>query len=67
MDETLDLISLCSPSRKNQAKDAIECLRAGKHVYAEKPAAFSEKELPMSQEEELHPLRVIIRAFDSAR
>ncbi len=44
-DESLDLISLCSPSRKNQAKDAIECLRAGKHVYAEKPAAFSENEL----------------------
>ena len=44
-DNTLDLISLCSPKRCNQAENAIRCLEAGKHVYAEKPAAFSEREL----------------------
>lgn len=44
-DETIDLISLCSPQRADQENDAIKCLRAGKHVYAEKPAAFSEEGL----------------------
>ena len=41
-DDSPDLISLCSPKRSEQAADAIACLRAGKHVYAEKPAALSE-------------------------
>jgi len=44
-DEDIDLISLCSPMRKDQAADAIACLNAGKHVYAEKPGALSEEEL----------------------
>lgn len=44
-DESVDLISLCSPKRADQAVDAIACLCAGKHVYAEKPAALSEAEL----------------------
>ncbi len=44
-DPEIDLISLCSPRREDQAKDAIRALRAGKHVYAEKPAALSEAEL----------------------
>lgn len=41
-DEEIDLISLCSPQRSEQEGDAIRCLNAGKHVYAEKPAAFTE-------------------------
>lgn len=44
-DDSIDLISLCSPRRSDQAADAMACLRAGKHVYAEKPAALSESEL----------------------
>lgn len=44
-DEEIDLVSLCSPMRCDQAQDAILCLKAGKHVYSEKPAALSEKEL----------------------
>lgn len=44
-DEEVDLVSLCSPMRSEQARDAILCLKAGKHVYSEKPAALSEKEL----------------------
>jgi predicted dehydrogenase len=44
-DERVDLISLCSPRRAEQARDAIACLNAGKHVYAEKPCASSETEL----------------------
>jgi predicted dehydrogenase len=44
-DPKVDLVSLCSPRRADQAKDAIRCLEAGKHVYAEKPSALTEKEL----------------------
>ena len=45
MDKEIELISLCSPLRSQQAAHAICCMRAGKHVYAEKPCAFTEKEL----------------------
>ncbi len=44
-DTRVDLISLCSPRRRNQGQDALRALRAGKHVYAEKPGAMSEAEL----------------------
>ena len=44
-DEEIELVSLCSPVRAQQAAHAIQCMRAGKHVYAEKPCAFSEEEL----------------------
>ncbi|MEO7934193.1 MAG: Gfo/Idh/MocA family oxidoreductase [Chthoniobacterales bacterium] len=44
-DDSLDLISLCSPRRADQAEDAIRCLAAGKHVYAEKPCALNERDL----------------------
>lgn len=39
------LVVLCSPRRADQARDAIRCLEAGRHVYAEKPSALSEAEL----------------------
>jgi len=41
----VELVSLCSPRRADQSKDAIRALEAGKHVYAEKPVALSEAEL----------------------
>jgi predicted dehydrogenase len=44
-DPSTDLICLCSPSRADQPQDAIRCLRAGKHVLAEKPAALTENDL----------------------
>lgn len=44
-DPNIDLVSLCSPVRANQGADAVACLKAGKHVYAEKPGALSEQEL----------------------
>ncbi len=44
-DENVEFVSLCSPRRADQAGDAVLCLNAGKHVYAEKPAALSEAEL----------------------
>jgi predicted dehydrogenase len=44
-DPRVELVSLCSPRRSDQARDAIRALRAGRHVYAEKPCAFSEAEL----------------------
>lgn len=44
-DPGVEMVCLCSPRRVDQAADAIACLRAGKHVYAEKPAAMCEKDL----------------------
>lgn len=44
-DPEVELVSLCSPRRADQARDAIRCLEAGKHVYAEKPSALTEREL----------------------
>lgn len=44
-DDGVDLVSLCSPRRSDQAADAIRCLEAGKHVYAEKPCALTEGDL----------------------
>jgi predicted dehydrogenase len=44
-DRRVELVSLCSPRRADQAADAIRCLEFGRHVYAEKPAALSEPDL----------------------
>lgn len=44
-DEDIDLISLCSPVRKDQEEQAIKALKAGKHVYSEKPGAFTDAKL----------------------
>jgi len=44
-DNEVELISICSPQRSNQATESMECLKAGKHVYAEKPCATTEKDL----------------------
>lgn len=44
-DPRVDLVSLCSPRRRDQAQDAVRALRAGKHVYAEKPCAMTEADL----------------------
>ena len=39
-DPNIDLISLCSARRADQAQQAMQCLKAGKHVLAEKPCTF---------------------------
>jgi len=44
-DPAVEVVALCSPRRADQARDAIRCLAAGKHVYAEKPCALTEPEL----------------------
>jgi predicted dehydrogenase len=44
-DGRVELVSLCSPRRVDQAGDAIACLRAGRAVFAEKPAALTEVDL----------------------
>jgi predicted dehydrogenase len=44
-DATVDLVSICGPVRRDSAGEIIACLRAGKHVLAEKPAAFTYDEL----------------------
>lgn len=46
-DPRIALVSLCSPRRRDQAADAVKCLRAGKHVYAEKPSAMLEQDLDL--------------------
>lgn len=44
-ESAVGLVVLCSPRRADQARDAIRCLEAGRHVYAEKPSALTEAEL----------------------
>ncbi len=44
-DDRVDLVSLCSPRRADQAADALAAMAAGKHVYAEKPCAMNETDL----------------------
>jgi predicted dehydrogenase len=44
-DPQVELVSLCSPVRRDQACEAVQCLRAGKHVYGEKPSALTEGDL----------------------
>ena len=41
-DETIQLISFCSPFKDDQGGQIIEALESGKHVYAEKPCCLSE-------------------------
>lgn len=44
-DPKVELISLCSPRRAEQAEQAKRAMLAGKHVYAEKPCALTEEDL----------------------
>lgn len=44
-DERVQLVSLCSPRRRDQARETVRCLGAGKHAYAEKPCALTEEDL----------------------
>ena len=46
-DEGVQLVVLCSPVRADQTAHALAALRAGKHVFAEKPCAFHEDELDL--------------------
>lgn len=44
-DKDVELVSLCSPLRSEQAGHAVKAMRAGKHVYSEKPVAMTERDL----------------------
>jgi len=44
-DSEIELVSLCSPRRAEQPAEALRCLRAGKHVLAEKPGALTDAQL----------------------
>jgi predicted dehydrogenase len=44
-DPRVNLVSLCSPRRSDQARDAVRCMDRGRHVYAEKPCALEESDL----------------------
>lgn len=45
MDPDLDVVSICAPKRVDQKDLTIKALKAKKHVYSEKPAAYSEEDL----------------------
>ena len=44
-DESIQLISFCSPFKDEQGEQILQTLEAGKHVYAEKPCCLSEEVL----------------------
>lgn len=44
-DPRIELVSVCSPRRSCQAEDIKKIIRAGKHVYAEKPCVMDERDL----------------------
>jgi predicted dehydrogenase len=44
-DTRVEMVSLCSPRRADQASDAVKCLLTGRHVYGEKPSALREEDL----------------------
>jgi predicted dehydrogenase len=44
-DPDIQLVVLCSPVRADQPAHALAALRAGKHVFAEKPCALLEDDL----------------------
>ena len=44
-DDEVELVSLCSPLRSEQAGHAVKCLEAGKCVLGEKPSAMTEPDL----------------------
>ena len=44
-DPGIQLVSLCSSLRSEQASHAVKCMEAKKHVYAEKPSALVEEDL----------------------
>jgi predicted dehydrogenase len=44
-DPDIQLVVLCSPVRADQPAHALAALRAGKHVFAEKPCALDENDL----------------------
>jgi predicted dehydrogenase len=46
-DDQVEMVSLCSPRRADQAADAVKCLLAGRHVYGEKPSALREEDLDL--------------------
>ena len=46
-DAQVEMVSLCSPRRADQAADAVKCLLAARHVYGEKPSALREEDLDL--------------------
>lgn len=41
-DAQVQFVSFCSPHKDEQGEHVIQCLKAGKHAYAEKPCCMSE-------------------------
>lgn len=46
-DDDVQFVSLCSDNRSEQVGHTLECIRRGRHVYAEKPCAMTEDQLDM--------------------
>ena len=49
-DAHIEMVSVCSSRRDEQADDIVRSLEAGKHVYAEKPLALSPEDLDRIRE-----------------
>ena len=49
-DAQVDVVSITSPRRDEQADHAVQALEAGKHVYAEKPIALALEDLDRIRE-----------------
>ncbi|HOD93697.1 MAG TPA: Gfo/Idh/MocA family oxidoreductase [Clostridia bacterium] len=43
--ENVDVVSICAPKRIDQKNLAIKAMLSGKHVYSEKPCAYTESDL----------------------
>ena len=46
-DPDVELVSICSPLRKDQGEDILRSLKAGKATYAEKPCCLDEETLDL--------------------
>ncbi|WOO43438.1 Gfo/Idh/MocA family oxidoreductase [Rubellicoccus peritrichatus] len=44
-DQSIDMVSFCSPFKDEQGEHVIRCMESGKHAYAEKPCCMDEATL----------------------
>ncbi len=62
-DPKINAVIICTPNYLNK-KLTIQCLASGKHVFCEKPPAFTSKELESIQKEEKKSGKVLMYGFN---